>query len=194
MKNMLKIGFCVLLCLCCNLYTQSQNVDNKHSKETNLFEYGEPLASSEANFKNLFTNFPKLVKNADDVDLLSYKLVGVIKSHRQAKDFVKKNIYPHALGWSVSMSYEEAKDNSPEQLNILLDFSATVGSNKSELNEIVKTISEKYIQTGYEVYAVEFVCQLKKYEYYVFVDPQTKRVVTEGNIFGFRFPMQSMPC
>lgn len=186
MENIFKACLCILLCFYCDLNIKSQNINDKHSKETNLFEYGEPLTSSEVNFKNLFTNFPKLVKNADAVDLLSYKFVGIIKTRKQARDFVQKNIYPNAPGWDVTISYEESGDNFPKT-QIWLDFSATAGSNQAELDEAIKTICEKYVQIGCEVYEVEFVCQLKAYKYYVFVDTQTKQVVTKGNIFGFSF-------
>jgi hypothetical protein len=188
MKNIFKACFCVSLCFCCCFNAKAQNVNDKQIKEANLFEYGEPLASSEVNFKNLFTNFPKLVKNADAVDLLSYKFVGAIETRKQARDFLKKNIYPNAPGWSVTVSNDESGDSFP-QTQIWLDFSATVGANQAELDEAIKTICEKYVTTGSEVYEVEFACQLKAYKYYVFVDAQTKQVVTEGNIFGFRFPV-----
>ncbi|MDR0682435.1 MAG: hypothetical protein LBG15_11405 [Dysgonamonadaceae bacterium] len=176
---------CMLLCVYGNLCAQQQNRANSSPQETNLFEYGEPLTSGEANLKNLFSNFPKLVKNADEVDLLSYKYVGVVENRRQARDFVEKNIYPNAPGWSVSIAHAGTGDSASQQPVVWLETSATVGSNKSELSEIIKTISEEYIQTGYEVYMIKFVCLLKTYEYYVFVNPKTKQVVTKGNIFGF---------
>lgn len=173
---MLKTGFCLLLCFCCGLHAQSQSADNKY---TNLFEYGEPLTSSEVNFKNLFNNFPKLVKNANELDLLSYKCVGVIKNRRQARKFLKKNLYPNAPGWDVFRIGDEV---SPV-------FSKTIGENKSELNEIIKTISEKYVHPGYEVYEVEYVCEMRAHKNYVFVNPETKQVVTKGNIFAFDIPI-----
>jgi hypothetical protein len=182
---------CLLLCVCGNLCAQQHNTANLRSKETNLFEYGAPLTSGEVNLTNLFSNFPKLVKNAGEVDLLSYKYVGVIENRKQAGDFVKKNIYPNAPGWSVSIAYAGTGDSASQQPVIWLETSATVGSDTSELNEIIKTISEEYIQTGYEVYMIKFVCLLKTYEYYVFVNPKTKQLVTKGNIFGFSFSMPS---
>ncbi|MDR1221799.1 MAG: hypothetical protein LBL07_02820 [Tannerella sp.] len=179
----------VFMCFYCSLYAQLQSHTDGHYEETNLFEYGAPLTSSEINFKNLFDNFPRFVKNANEVDLLSYKYVDVIKNRKQARNFVKKNIY-HAPGWGASLTvYESASGNAPkQQTDIRLDFSGTVGSDKSEWNEIIKTISEEYIQTGYEIYMIKFVCRLKTCEYYVFVNPETRQVVTKGNIFGFSFP------
>jgi hypothetical protein len=179
----------VLICVSCSLYAQLQSHTDEYFKETNLFEYGAPLTSSEINFKNLFDNFPRFVKNANEVDLLSYKYVDVVKNRKQARNFVKKNIC-HAPGWGASLTvYESAGGNAPkQQTDIRLDFSETAGSDKSELNEMIKTISEEYIQTGYEIYMIKFICRLKTCEYYVFVNPETRQVVTKGNIFGFSFP------
>jgi hypothetical protein len=150
--------------------------------ESNLFEYGEPVTSSEVNFKNLFRNFSHYVKNSKDIDLLSYKYICVIKNRKQAKDFVKKNIYPNALGWSYTTISETGKPSE-----IIIETSSTIGTNKSELDKIIKTLAEEYIQVNYEVYLIKFTCLLKTYEYYVFVDPETKKVVTKGNIFGVSF-------
>ena len=189
MNKVIKFGnICLLLSFGNNLYVQPQSISNEYSKETNLFEYGESLTSSEINFKNLFNNFPRFVKNANEIDLLSYEYVGVVKNQRQIRNFVKKNIYPNAQGWSVSVSYENHTGNSSQLPNIWLNTLEKIGSDKSELNKIIKTITKEYVQIGYEVYRIKFVCLLKSYEYYAFVDPGTKRVVTKGNIFGFSFP------
>ena len=187
MNNIIKFIFFTLFCFCCCFYAQPQNINSGNSKETNLFEYGEPLTSCEVNLKNLFNNFPKFVKNANNIDLLSYKYIGIIKNRKEARNFVKKNIYPNAPGWSVSISYEnEGSNNFPK---VWLETAATVGSNKSELNEIIKTISEEYVQPGYEVYMIKFVCVLKTHEYYIFINTETKQAVTKGNIFGFSLPI-----
>jgi hypothetical protein len=57
-----------------------------------------------------------------------------------------------------------------------------------KVKEIVDTISDKYVHVGYEVYMLTFVTGLKAYDYYIFINPQTKRVVSMGNIFGFAIP------
>jgi hypothetical protein len=175
-----------LFCCICRFNALAQDTNNGESQFTNLFEYGAPLISSEINFKNLFHNFPRFVKNATEVDLLFYKYVDVVKSRKQVRNFVKKNIY-NVPSWGTSMTvYENA---GRQQTDIRLDISATVGSDRSELNEIIKTISEEYVQIGYEIYMIKFVYRLKTYEYYVFVNSETKQVVTKGNIFGFSFPV-----
>lgn len=190
MNNIVKSGFvCVLLCFYGSLYAQSQSNIDKYYKETNLFEYGKPLTSGEVNLKNFFDNFPKFVKNANEIELLSYKHIGNIKNQKQAQRFVKKNIYSNAPAWNVSIvsgGYETGGKNTNPPV-IIFDTSAPICSNKLELKEFIKTISKEYIQTGDEVYVIKFVFRLKTYEYYIFVNSKTKQAVTKGNIFGFNF-------
>lgn len=53
MNNTIKMRHCLLLCFCCVLCTQMKSIGNEYSKETNIFEYGEPLTSSDVNFEFL---------------------------------------------------------------------------------------------------------------------------------------------
>jgi hypothetical protein len=66
---------CASFCFSCSLYAQLQSNTDEYYKETNLFEYGAPLTSGEVNLKNFFNNFPKFVKNAGEIELLSYQYI-----------------------------------------------------------------------------------------------------------------------
>jgi hypothetical protein len=171
------------------MYAQLQRNTDECYKETNLFEYGAPLTSGEVNLKNLFNNFPKFVKNAGEIELLSYQYTGNIKNLKSARRFVKKNMYSNAPAWNVttvSGGHETGGKNANQPV-IILDVPESLPFNKSERNKFINKISEEYIRTGDEVYRIKYVFRLKTYEQYIFINPKTKQVVTEGNIFGFSF-------
>jgi hypothetical protein len=156
---------------------------------TNLFEYGEALTSEKVNFDNLFKNFPLLISNADHIKLLSYEYAGIAKSRKQIIKFVSSNIYPNAPVWDTSIAFGGTENGRIINRKPLIRLdNYTLNMDKSSMKDIIKRISEGYA-TGSSVYRIKFIYLRKTYNYYVFVNPETKQVFTDGNIFGFKFPI-----
>jgi hypothetical protein len=164
----------------------SLKAQEKDSTYYNLFEYGMSIVSSEDNLKNLLRNFPLFIKNADQYNLLSYKYIGVIKNRKEAKRYVKNNMNKRMSVFerihSTTICNEEHKSEIRLEINPAMKRPSLY-----DFKSMVNTISNEYVHPGYEVYRLKFVANLKTYEYYIFINPQTKRVVTKGNIFGFSF-------
>ncbi|MDR1115677.1 MAG: hypothetical protein LBL33_05950 [Tannerella sp.] len=184
-KSIISAIVCFTLQLNVNLKAQLQD----SVRHTNLFEYGEALTSEKVNFDNLFKNFPLLISNADPIKLLSYEYAGIAKSRKQIVKFVSSNIYPNAPVWDTSIAFGESENGSiiSKKPLIMLDI-FKLNIDKSSMKDIVRGISEGYA-TGSKVYKIKFVYFWKTYDYYVFVNPETKQVFTDGNIFGFKFPI-----
>ena len=175
---MKKILFIYMITLCC-LSLSAQET-------TTLYRYGKPLETCETNFKNLFANFHKYVK-AESIDLLSYEYVGTVENAELAHKLVKKNL-DHSPSWIVSSGELIAKQDSNvmerhSKLEIQLLAEETIS--KKEKKEMAKTIANEYIRPGDRIYLLRFVCDGKTFEQYVFIHPDTKEVVTQGNVFGF---------
>lgn len=164
----------------------SNDFDPNEGVKTSLYDY-KTVATSEDNFKNLFYNLPKYVKGGDMVDFLSYEYVGTIKNKSQTKKYLKKNFkrYPH-FAWATGFRSAESGGKDIETTVQLMPSQHDVY--EADVKEATKTISDVYVNVGYEVYVINFVYALKQYSQYMFVDPNTKKVVLEGNVFGVTFP------
>lgn len=159
-------------------------------EKTTLYRYGKPLETCETNFENLFSNFHKYVK-AESIDLLSYEYIGTVENAELAHKLVKKNL-DHSPSWIVSSGERIAKQDSDvierySKLEIQLLAKETIS--KKEKKEMAKTIANEYIRPGDRIYLLRFVCDGKTFEQYVFIHPDTKEVVTQGDVFGFDIKM-----
>jgi hypothetical protein len=164
----------------------SLKIQAEDSTYYNLFEYGMPsIVSSEDNLENLLRNFPLYIENADQYEFLSYKYVGTIKNRKQIKRYVKNNINKRMSVFIFITSISGSNNDDYESKIRLEIHPAMEHQNLFDFKSFVDTISNEYIHPGYEVYMLKFVANLKTYDYYIFINPQTKHVVTKGNIFGF---------
>lgn len=189
--TLFKKKYILLVLLIANILMVGANdlkeFDPNEGDQTSFYEYKEVL-TSEDNFKNLFYNIPKYAKGGDMVDFLSYEYVGIIKNKRQTKKYLKKNFkhYPH-FAWGISLSGSGLGVKDVETIVQLMPSSHD--TDKLEEKDVIKTISEVYVGLGFEVYEIRFVYGLKIYSQYVFVNPDTKEVVLEGNVFGMKVPL-----
>jgi len=183
-----KILICIaVLFLSGNLQAQDS------TRTTTLFEYGEPLKSSEANFRNLFQNFPKFVTNANKgIELLSYKYVTRIRNQQQIKRYLKKNTKVYMVDGGTSIVWGVGTDSTQiEKSFIRIDFQPEHQVNNTflkDLKEKLKTLANK-IHQGDEVYVLNFTVDYNLYEFYMFVNPTTRVLLTEGNFLGFKIPL-----
>ncbi len=184
MKSLRKVLLMSVFLICTVLYSSVLGQKDAITEKTTLYEYGT-VTTSEDNFENLFRNFPVFIENGDAIDFLSYKFVGVIKNQRTAKKYVRKNFKDLVpLGWSMLIpSTQNEGDKSSISYHV-----DSVRESKSELKSMINTISSDYVHTGDEVYVIEFVENLQKHEHFVFINPETKKVLLKGNIFGVEIP------
>jgi len=175
---MIKHIICLILLFCsfdCSTYAQDG------TNTTNLFEYGRSVTSGEDNLKNLFSNFPKYINNAGIVELLSYQYIGVAKNQKEARRYIEQNVKTPAIG--------TIRGFGAVCSTITLCIDKTVTSD--DLKDRVETLS-RYVHKDSEVYQINCVVNMKATVYYVFVNPQDKRVVTKGNMFGFSIPVEHL--
>ncbi|MFR0836645.1 MAG: hypothetical protein ACLSG8_11480 [Barnesiella sp.] len=162
-------------------------------KEITLFEVGAPLSSDESNFSNLFCNFPRYIENRAGIELVSYKKVGTVKSRSHAQKYLKNNFgASSSIFWDIMSHTGSTSTNiSKEATNsgIWLDVLPT--DNFEDSYEMTRREKRKQtadsIDVGDSIYEITFNYDNKQYVYYVFVDPQSHAVVTEGNILHLQF-------
>lgn len=151
-----------------------------------------PILQSEDNLKNLFTNFPIMVENGNEIDFLSYQFIAIIKNEKEAKKYVKKN-FNDLIPFSWSVWSSEMINNVPVGKTKIHFSIGTLFESPNELKMMEKTIAEEYVCTGDEVYAIHFVVGLIKHIHYVFINPNTHKVLLKGNLFGLEVPTTTAP-
>lgn len=191
----LKVFSClIILLLGSNVKAQRVIPITENNKQTTtLFEYGQAPTTTEANFKNLFENFPLLVSNSGNgLKLISYNFLTAIKSGRQIKFFVKKNtkIYRSGAGVMAALGGNDIENN---RIRLVFPSGPRVDKRieeallKEERDTVEKVI--KNINIGDEVYVVKLLSDGTAYDLYVFVNPITNKVVNEGSFLGFSIPL-----
>ena len=163
-------------------------------KEITLFEVGAPLTSDESNLSNLFCNFSRYIENRAGIELVSYKKVGTVKNRSHARKYLKNNFgASSSIFWDIMSHTGSTSTNISKEITnsrIWLDVMPT--DNFKDSYEMTRREKRKQtvasIDVGDSIYEITFNYDNKQYVYFVFVDPQSHAVVTEGNIFAFTIP------
>ena len=134
----------------------------------------------------------KNMENALMLDFISYEHVGTIRRESEARKFVRNNFNMNLqFGWATAF-YQNKVDilqDIPSSARFHVDNYSLSLLGKKAVKNMLNTISEEYIHVGDEIFAIEYIIELQKYRYYVFINSTTKKVLTEGYIFAFEFPM-----
>lgn len=185
--------FILILLLSSNVIAQSSNeIPESKENTTTLFEYGQPLMTIEANFKNLFENFPALVSNSGEgLKLISYKNLTAIKDEKQIRLYIAKNMGVYQSGGDI-LSVFGRNDVENNQIKLVFPTKQPIEQTKDEVslketNDHIENMV-KNIHIGDEVYMVNFFANGTKYDFYMFVNPETKVVLKEGNFLAFNIP------
>lgn len=184
MRSLKKVQFIIVFCVATVFVLTSSTEKNGGGKKTNLYEY-ETVVTSEDNLKNLFKNFPIFIENGNEIDFLSYQYIGTVRNKKDAKKYVRRNfddLIP--IGWNMPYQSNENSYSSSVRLDL-----QTIHETKSELKEMIKTVSEEYVNVGDEVYQINYVFNLQKHVHYIFISPESKKVLLKGNIFGIEIPI-----
>ncbi len=168
--------------------------DQEKPEYTNLFEYGMEVNSCEDNFKNLFRNFPRFIKNDRIIDLLSYEFVGEVKNSRKARKYLRKNLNTEAPTWGFSsrVSTETSGGDTKNPKSSVRLRPTPWKESPSQLKDMVRTISEEYVEPGDKVYKIRYVLNFVSHEYFVFVDPETFQVRKKANHFSIDVPVNAL--
>ena len=185
--------FILILLLSSNVIAQSSNeIPESKENTTTLFEYGQPLMTIEANFKNLFENFPALVSNSGEgLKLISYRNLTAIKDEKQIRLYIAKNMGVYQSGGDI-LSVFGRNDVENNQIKLVFPTKQPIEQTKDEVplketNDHIENMV-KNIHIGDEVYMVNFFANGTKYDFYMFVNPETKVVLKEGNFLAFNIP------
>ena len=184
LKRTFLTAFCIAFVF---LFSKVVGQNNMLKNNTTLYEYGTVI-TSEDNLKNLFENFPVYIDNGKNIDFLSYRFVETITNKRAARKYVQRNfndLLP--IGWN--MITPDPNNQGNMGISSITYQIRPVRESKSELRAIMNTLIEDYIHTGDEVYVIEFVENMQKHQHYVFINPNRKKVLLKGNIFGVEIPL-----
>ena len=147
---------------------------------TDLFRYGAPVTCPEDNIRNLFRNWTDSGAGGGDIQLLSYSYVGTLDKMSQLKKYVRHNNSSEIPSWNYLGSFREGK---------LSIETAMVERKKSSSRRFdSRALLAHFVSCGDHVFSVKFSYADKEYIYYIFIKPETNRVVTIFNRFGFTFP------
>ena len=172
-----------LFCLCM-LAMLRLSAASGDSQEVTLFNIGWPLAGTKMNFDNLFDNFPKYIANADKIELKYYSYVGVCKTERQIRKYIRKNFPSHVPSWGVYRCNGGDTVNGKYSVIRFTIEDSPFSVNKELQKRIENELVDEYIHLGDEVWEIVFELWDKEYHYYMFASPATNQVVTHGNLFG----------
>ena len=147
---------------------------------TDIFRYGSPVKCPEDNIGNLFSNWSKLVTDSD-IRLLSYNYEGPAKGRKQLWKYVSHN---HSAGmpyWGYSSS--ASGENAPH-----IATGEPLRKKAGDRRFAAEALMAHFVSVGDHVFSVRFSSDGREYVYYIFVKPDTNRVVTEFNAFGCSIP------
>lgn len=185
--------FILILLLSSNVIAQSSNeIPESKENTTTLFEYGQPLMTTEANFKNLFENFPALVSNSGEgLKLISYKNLTAIKDEKQIRLYIAKNMGIYQGGGGITSVFG-GDDLENNRIRLVFPTKQPIeqtndDASLKETNDHIENMV-KNIHIADEVYVVNFFANGTKYDFYMFVNPETKVVLKEGNFLAFSIP------
>lgn len=169
------------------LFPNSLRAQQSKPEYVNLFEYGKPITDEQVNFENFLINFSSCIKNANDFDFLETTYVGKIKNKKQARKLVRQNIHHGAPAWTVTAAYKPGDITS----FFMLETNQLIDSTQVNITEPVNTIVNNYIHKGDAIYKVKIVDpNLRTLDYYVFIDSETKQVITTGNMLAIKVPVE----
>lgn len=187
MKNLYLIVFAFVV-IVANAQTTSQN--ELYEEKTTLYHYGKPLTTCETNLDNLFSNVPKYIESTKELELLSYKYIGIVENADDAYLWAKKNSKnapPWSLYKNTSMEGSGGMDDQMIKSEVILEpvtktysLFAKIFLRKRQINSMAK-----YIHQGDRIYLLRFIFNKKNYEQYVFINPETKENENIYDVFGF---------
>lgn len=186
-----KIFSCIVILFLSNSCLAQQSTPEKRAEEktTTLFEYGAPINTIEDNFRNLWRNYPLLVSNAGSLKLVSYKYITTVKSQKQIRSYLKKNTGVYQLKGGILTSFVP---DHVEHNRITMDFRPEYSLGGSVEKASIAADMEKIameVNVGDEVYLIHFITDAGIHDFYVFVNPETKTVLEEGNFLAMRIPL-----
>lgn len=173
----------IFLCLLLGIQAKAQTYTD------NPF-YGLKTNTHFSNFEQIYKNLSEGVDKHSDgkAKILGYKYVGKVKNDEDVKKMVRKNLL-NAPQYSREVKRAELYIDT-----LVIDHSRYIFSHsKLKMRDVLRTtegqgifehICEE-IHAGYDIYKLSYQLDEKKYEEYVFVNPDDMQVVTSCSFWGF---------
>ena len=163
----------------------------------NLYEFGEPLTTCEANFRNLFNNWNGTnITNIEDYSLINFAFVETIKDSSAIEFYSKLLTDDKSLAGSVKKgSYSSFKDNIStkrfEQFFSFVTFASltkiTDSTPPAEISRRLKGLEQErklmryglkhLISAGDKVYVIFFKDKQQIYTTFVICSGKTNEVI-----------------
>lgn len=152
--------------------------------------YGLKTNTHVRSFEQIYKNLSDGVDKHSDgkAKLLGYKYVGKVENGEDVKKMVRKNLL-NAPQYSREVKRAELYIDT-----LVIDHSRYIYEpSKLKMSKVLKTsegqgvfkhICEE-IQVGYDIYKLSYQLDERKYEEYVFVNPDDMQVVTSCSFWGF---------
>lgn len=158
----------------------SERTDDTEVMMTDIFQYGTPINCPEDNIRNLFRNWIAYGVDKGNIQLLSYDYEGVVDNISRLKKYVRHNHGVCMPSWSYSCTMGD------DVLRI-----ETVRSERKKRGArryAFGALLAHFVSRGDHVFSVKFSYYGKEHVYYIFIKPDTNRVVTMFNMFEITFP------
>jgi len=173
----------IFLCLLLGIQAKAQTYTD------NPF-YGLKTNTHVSNFEQIYKNLSEGVdKHSEgEAKILGYKYVGKVNDAQEVRKMVRKNLL-NAPQYSREVKRAELYIDT-----LVIDHSRYIYEpSKLKMSKVLRTsegqgvfkhICEE-IQVGYDIYKLGYQLDEKKYEEYVFVNPDDMQVVTSCSFWGF---------
>jgi hypothetical protein len=143
-----------------------------------LYEIGG-VKTCEDNFENLKRNWgTKYYSNADEIEILSYRFVGTLKTKRQIKRFIEEAVNSiQTAGTNESMSERDNVRSRERKLKVYLPFAEPDGLGKVMQQSSVKGYLSYFLTRGLNIYEITLTYNGNQYKHKVCCDPTTMKIV-----------------
>lgn len=174
---------------------QVRDVFPKPNREVGFYEHGREVTCVDDNFVNLRNNIDRYVDKNEGVQIrnLSWKHVGEVESARQVEKLILKNFTNPPIGAYSMLTPGQAQGKYIYEGKSSFTFHPyTRDKGDRRLYKAKARYAAGYvIRKGTRIYALSFTADGKPYTTYVFVDPNTLKVITEAycNLFWYKIPL-----
>ncbi|PCH70287.1 MAG: hypothetical protein COC06_05210 [Bacteroidales bacterium] len=191
-----------LLLFFSSVATYGQVESNTKYDNISIYEYGLPLTSCEANFKNLFNNWSKWINNSDQTELLSYKYVETLKDSTLLDHYSEKLNNWKSLDRRVKSSFSETGngdatiytreffihisnvDDAIDKLNLNAANNKICRLEWKSIFKMRKKFFINLVHIGDKVYNIRMKINNREYDHYVICRPGDNKVVSDNLFLG----------
>lgn len=159
------------------------------SSPYSMYTYGNKITSSKSNLQNLFENIPRFLTNAEEVELYAFTYIGNVTNKNEARKYIKANIYENPKWTFIGVGQGFVKGSKYTGPTGKVEFKITVYEKyPAKEKRKAEKAARKAVQLNDEIWSIQYIYQNKTYTCYEFIDPQTYKVRTEGDVWYIVIP------